>query len=230
MSVDQYGNWAELISKSDAVRRDGAPGGRLPPLQSNNTLELKQVREQGGLYGIGLKVDMDPPHLVQRVSNLQAPDGSSLNDHVKVGDSLLLINGQHVELGSMEALEKAILGPKDSTLKLAFKSYAKGTAGANQQNIYEIVVKRHVTIREWDETHSWLELRDEFKGNPLLAEEDIVGVMEELRRCVADRYAHARGTCTNKHNAHIDVLVHECIFILRNTFTMQVCLCACVCT
>jgi hypothetical protein len=187
MSVDKYGNWSGLIAKSDAVRRDGAPGGRLPPLPSNNALELKEVREQGGLFGIGLKVDMDPPHLVQRVSNLKAPDGTSLNDHVTVGDSLHLINGQHVELGSMEALEKAILGPKDSQLKLAFKSSAKGVPGQSNQQIYEVVVKRHVAIREWDETHSWLELRDEYKGSPLLAEEDIVGVMEEIRRCVVDR-------------------------------------------
>ena len=95
------------------------PGGLLATRQSNAVLELKQVREQGGLYGIGLKIDMDPPHLVQRVSNLKDPEGRSIND-VRVGDALLLVNGQHVELGSMEALEKAILGPKGSTLNLAF--------------------------------------------------------------------------------------------------------------
>jgi len=146
------------------------------------------VREQGGLYGIGLKIDMDPPHLVQRVSALQDTDGRSINDQVRVGDALLLINGQHVELGSMEALEKAILGPKGSTLKLAFTRMAAPKSSTEQsQDVYEVEVVRHVAIREWDETHSWMEVRDDLRGGRLLADEEIVPVMEAVRRCVVDR-------------------------------------------
>ena len=53
-------------------------------------------------------------------------------------------------------------GPKDSTLKLAFAKMAHtvSSSSAKSNDIYEVVVKRHVAIREWDETHSWLELRD----------------------------------------------------------------------
>jgi len=53
-------------------------------------------------------------------------------------------------------------GPKDSTLKLAFAKMAHtmSSGSAKSNDIYEVVVKRHVAIREWDETHSWLELRD----------------------------------------------------------------------
>jgi hypothetical protein len=163
---------------------------------SDAVLELKQVREQGGLYGIGLKIDIDPPHLVQRVSNLKDPDGHSIND-VRVGDALLLINGQHVELGSIEALEKAILGPKGSTLNLAFTRMQSPKDPASQdlkrgpfstsEDVYEVEVMRHVAIREWDEAHSWLELRQELRGRRLLADEEIVPVMESVRRCVVDR-------------------------------------------
>ena len=172
------------------------PGGLLATRQSNAVLELKQVREQGGLYGIGLKIDMDPPHLVQRVSNLKDPEGRSIND-VRVGDALLLVNGQHVELGSMEALEKAILGPKGSTLNLAFTRMHPPKDPASQdltrgpfstsEDVYEVEVMRHVAIREWDEDHSWLELRQELRGRRLLADEEIVPVMESVRRCVVDR-------------------------------------------
>jgi hypothetical protein len=164
--------------------------------ESNAVLELKQVREQGGLYGIGLKIDIDPPHLVQRVSNLKDPHGHSIND-VRVGDALLLVNGQHVELGTIDALEKAILGPKGSTLNLAFTRMHPPKDPASQdlkwgpfstsEDVYEVEVMRHVAIREWDEAHSWLELRQELRGRRLLADEEIVPVMESVRRCVVDR-------------------------------------------
>jgi hypothetical protein len=154
-------------------------------MRSNETLELKQVREQGGLYGIGLKIDTDPPHMIQRVSDLRDPDDNVLED-LRVGDCLLMIDGKHVEFGSMEALEQAILGPKDSTLTLTFGP-RQGSNGTTSGGIREIVVKRHVPIREWDEKHCWLELRDEAKGRPLLADEGIVCELEALRRCVADR-------------------------------------------
>jgi hypothetical protein len=53
---DPHSNWDGLISKGDAVRRDGGPGGRLHTRKSSDTLELKEVREKGGLFGIGLKI------------------------------------------------------------------------------------------------------------------------------------------------------------------------------
>ena len=189
---DPHGNWDGLISKSDAVRRNDGPGGHLPIRRSNETLELKEVRDIGGLYGIGLKIDLDPPHLVQRVSNLKDPEDRSINDKVRQGDALLHIDGEHVELGSMEALEKAILGPKDSTLKLTFvKMPSPGMHAGKSKDVYDVVVKRHVTIREWDETHRWLEVRDDIRDAPLQADIEIVSVMEDLRRCVVDRSNYA---------------------------------------
>ena len=178
------------VAKTGTLQQPAGPGGLLPMRQSNAVLELKQVREQGGLYGIGLKIDMDPPHLVQRVSNLKDPDGHSINE-VRVGDALLLVNGQHVE-----AVEKAILGPKGSTLNLAFarmhpptdpQQDLKRGPFSTSEDVYEVEVMRHVAIREWDEAHSWLELRQELRGRPLLADEEIVPVMESVRRCVVDR-------------------------------------------
>jgi hypothetical protein len=284
---------------------------------------------------------MDPPHLVQNISNIKYSNNNSLHDRVNVGDSLVLINGERC-VGSMEWLEKAILGPKNSALKLGFErggegggdvgyraqvlkedalaftaaastvdetkqanvkaglrhfqkfgadnrlqrahasddsssgsgagagdmeelfqqfieeeqeprrttphdifedcfrnsAYSRGAgatggagagAGAMRErfqqlrettqvapqdahsptsttmrmrlsnrntaactkDIYEVEVKRHVPVREWDDVHSWIELREEHKGRPLLAEEDIVLVMEELRRCVVDRSNYA---------------------------------------
>jgi hypothetical protein len=310
--------------------RHHGPGGRLPIMESTDALELKETSERGGLFGIGIKVDMDPPHLVQNISNIKYSNNNSLHDRVNVGDSLVLINGERC-VGSMEWLEKAILGPKNSALKLGFvrgdvgyhaqvlkeetlaftaaastvvetkqanvkaglryfqkfgadnhlqrahasddsssgsgagagdmeelfqqfieeeeeprrttphdifedffrnSAYSRGAgatggaeagAGAMRErfqqllattqvapqdahsptstmrmrlsnrntaactkDIYEVEVKRHVPVREWDDVHSWIELREAQKGRPLLAEEDIVLVMEELRRCVVD--------------------------------------------
>ena len=145
---DPHENWAGLISKNDAVRRNGAAGGRLPLRQSTECIERKEVREQGGLFGIGIKVDTQPPHLVQNISNLRDPHDRSVNDMVRVGDALVQINGEHAELGSMEALEKAILGPKDTRLRLSFaKMSAKWGAATDANEIYELEVKRHVPIR-----------------------------------------------------------------------------------
>ena len=176
-----------MTANTDVFRRRDGPGGRLPIIKSTDTVELKETRERIGLFGIGLKVDMDPPHLVQVVSNIKYSNNHSIENRVNVGDSLVCINGERC-VGSMESLEKAILGPKNSTLKLGFErmelSNRNMAQGAN--DIYEVEVKRHVPIREWEELHGWIELRQEHKGRHLLAEEDIVLVMEELRRCVAD--------------------------------------------
>ena len=145
---DPHGHWDGLISKNDAVRRDGAAGGRLPLRQSNECLQRTEVREQGGLYGIGVKVDTQPPHLVLNVSNLRDAQGESANHLVHVGDALVKINGKPAELSSMEALERAILGPKDSMLTLSFaKMSSKWGAAANPKEQYDVKVKRHVPIR-----------------------------------------------------------------------------------
>jgi hypothetical protein len=39
-------------------------------------------------------------------------------------------------------------------MELSKRNTAEGT-----NDIYEVEVKRHVSIREWDELHSWIELR-----------------------------------------------------------------------
>jgi hypothetical protein len=155
-------------------------------------VSLKETRERGGLFGIGLTVDMDPPYQVQRVSNIKDRNDHSINDRVNVGDSLVLINDERC-VGSMDwsGIEKAILGPKNSTVKLGFErmSLSKRNMVENTKEIYEVEVKRHVPIRDWEESekvHSWIELRKQHQGSPLLAEENIVSVMEELRRCVVD--------------------------------------------
>ena len=49
-----------------------------------------------------------------------------------------------------------------------------------------------LVCREWDETHSWMEVRKEMRGSLLTAPGDIVAVMEALRSCIVDRSNHAR--------------------------------------
>jgi hypothetical protein len=47
-----------------------------------------------------------------------------------------------------------------------------------------VVVKRHVPIREWEESHQWLALRPELEGALLGVDSSIVKHLEKIRHLV----------------------------------------------
>eukprot|EP00961_Rhodomonas_salina_P169230 2280375-Rhodomonas_salina.2 len=170
------------------------------PAKSDHVLVRKSQRHVGGVYGIGLKV--------QRVSGLKDEDGLAINRKVRIGDVLDAVEGRRIKQvlsrsflplstcpgapnldnlirhvclqGGWNAIEELIFGPLDSTVALTF-------APQDRSARYTVNVKRHVPIRVWDEQHNWLELREELKGQDLLAESDIVEELEGVRFSVTDK-------------------------------------------
>ncbi len=63
----------------------------------------------------------------------------------------------------MDVVEELIFGKKDSLVRLTLNS-------ADTGRTEDLLVKRHVAIRTWDEPHTWLEVRPDLQGQDLLAE------------------------------------------------------------
>eukprot|EP00961_Rhodomonas_salina_P052289 701853-Rhodomonas_salina.4 len=139
------------------------PGVPLKAPEAVDVLEVRQSRQVGGVFGIGIKVNTDPPHAVQNVSNLTDPDGTNISSLVKIGDELWAVDGIPTEQESMDVVEGLILGKKDSLVKLTLKKKETGRTE-------ELIVKRHVAVRTWDEPLTWLELREDLLGQNFLAD------------------------------------------------------------
>jgi len=133
---------------------------------------------KGKLFGIGLKVDSEPPYSVQSVNNLIDPYGNTINNLVKAGDRVELINGQSFIQGQSNGIDNlvgAILGPKDTTVSIVLRS-----PETNRQ--YEVKVVRHVPLRSGaNQDLKWLEVKEEFRDQPFCADEKIVEDLEMIR-------------------------------------------------
>ena len=106
-------------------------------------LELHEYKNTIELYDIGMNINMEIPHVVRFVSDLQDATGNSLNDEVQAGDVLILVDNQPIHNLDIDSLESAILGEKDSIVSLTLKSKLPG-------KVKQLQVRRHVLVRTYD--------------------------------------------------------------------------------
>jgi len=133
---------------------------------------------QGGIWGTGMSIQMEPPHAVLHVDDLQDSEGCNCNHLVAVGDQLLKVNNVLVQSADIDALEAVILGPVDSMVKLSFCSSGQDSGYSTPPFYdYDINVKRHIPINPCDQVVRWYELKPEFRDKDFLAENKIVKVI-----------------------------------------------------
>ena len=109
-----------------------------------------------GLYGIGMKINTEVPHVVRQVTDLQDENGNSLNHEVQVGDVLILVDNQPIHNLDLDALERAIFGEQYSLVALTLMSKQPG-------NVKQLQVRRHVLVRTFESCRRFacfLHLRD----------------------------------------------------------------------
>jgi hypothetical protein len=117
------------------------PPRDMPP--SLSALELKEFKSTIGLYGIGMKINTEVPHVVRQVTDLQDESGNSLNHEVQVGDVLILVDNQPIHNLDLDALERSIFGEQYSLVALTLKSKHPG-------NVKQLRVRRHVLVRTFE--------------------------------------------------------------------------------
>jgi len=142
--------------------------------------DIKTGDETVGVYGIGMKINREAPHVVQLVSNLKDSTGKSCNSSILEGDTLMRIDGNLVENSGINTLENLVLGEKDTTAVLTLRSKASG-------QMYSVTVLRHVPIRQWEETHQWLELKPALQNSQLGVDASVLEPLERIRHAVVNR-------------------------------------------
>ena len=141
--------------------------------QDLEALTLKRRFEASGLFGVGVQVSDDPPHLVQRVSRLLDRDRRNISDMVAIGDTLYSVNDFQVEMSSIDTVEQLIFGDLGTFVRLTF-------CNRNRQK-YEVVVTRHVPISVWEQERVWYEIKPELQGRELRCDPSIVHILETIR-------------------------------------------------
>ena len=68
-----------------------------PQHENDEALVFREKKELAGLYGVGLKVDTDPPHTVQRVHDLLDPNGNNISHKCNVGDVLTFVDDSPID-------------------------------------------------------------------------------------------------------------------------------------
>jgi C-terminal processing protease CtpA/Prc len=125
------------------------------------------------VYGVGLKLDANIPHRVENVDSLVGIDGFSVGQSVGIGDHLLSVDGVDCATKEMSFVGELIKGPSDSLATLEFLSPDTGR--------YHVVVKRHVPAATQSHRRGWMEVREQFRGKSLLADDSIVDALEGIR-------------------------------------------------
>ena len=103
----------------DAAQRSPTPWRA----SAGRVVAVREERGMAGVYGIGMKVDMSPPHTVNAVNNLLDPAGRPIVGVIRVGDMLRGVDG--VEVGrrsSMHPLESLIPGEHGTVTQLTLHS------------------------------------------------------------------------------------------------------------
>lgn len=59
---------------------------------------------EDGFYGVGVRVSLQPPHILQHIKDIRDMDGRSIHDALKVGDCLT-----HVDAVKLEGCVKEIV-------------------------------------------------------------------------------------------------------------------------
>lgn len=136
-------------------------------------LTLKRRFEASGLFGVGLQVSDDPPHVVQRVSRLLDRDRRNVSDTVAIGDTLYSVNDFQVEMSSIDTVEQLIFGDLSTTVRLTF-------CNRNRQK-YDVVAIRHVPISVWEQERVWYEIKPELQGLDLRCDSSMVHILETIR-------------------------------------------------
>lgn len=141
--------------------------------QDLEALTLKSRFEAAGLFGVGLQVSDDPPHVVQRVSRLLDRDRRNVSDVVALGDTLYSVNDFQVEMSSIDTVEQLIWGDLSTTVRLTFCD--------RHRQKYDVVAIRHVPISVWEQERVWFEIKPEHQNQELLCDPSIVLTLEKIR-------------------------------------------------
>jgi hypothetical protein len=141
--------------------------------QDLEVLTLKSRFEAAGLFGVGLQVSDDPPHVVQRVSRLLDRDRRNVSDIVGLGDTLYSVNDFQVEMSSIDTVEQLIWGDLSTTVRLTFCN--------RHRQKYDVVAIRHVPISVWEQERVWFEIKPEHQNKELRCEPSIVQTLETIR-------------------------------------------------
>ena len=141
--------------------------------QDLEVLTLKSRFEASGLFGVGLQVSDDPPHVVQRVSRLLDRDRRNVSDTVAIGDTLYSVNDFQVEMSSIDTVEQLIWGDLSTTVRLTFCN--------KKRQKYDVLAIRHVPISVWEQERVWFEIKPEHQNSELCCDPSIVQVLENIR-------------------------------------------------
>ena len=151
----------------------------------------------GGIWGIGMSIQKEPPHAVIHVDDLQDQFGLNCNHLVAVGDQLLRVDDIVVTRADMESLETFIFGPLDTIVKLSFACSQGGPARPFTN--YDISVKRHIPISTWDQVVRWYALKPDFTDSDFYADNKIVKVIFQccfvIKRTVVERACMCKMSC-----------------------------------
>lgn len=52
---------------------------------------------EDGFYGVGVRVSLQPPHILQHIKDIRDMDGRSIQDVIKVGDCLTHVDAVKLE-------------------------------------------------------------------------------------------------------------------------------------
>jgi len=94
---------------------------------------------------IGIKIQDQPPHLVQMVVDLIDENGVNINDKVQVGDKLFSLDGVHVSALGVGQLARMATGPEGSLVELTFVKKDSDSDGSDGE-LYTVSVQRHLSI------------------------------------------------------------------------------------
>jgi hypothetical protein len=144
-----------------------------PLPQDLETLTLKRRFEAAGLFGVGLQVSDDPPHVVQRVSRLIDKDRRNISEKVAIGDTLYSVNNFQVEMLSIDTVEQLIFGDLGTLVRLTFCD--------KHRQRYEVIATRHVPISVWEQERVWYELKPQMQGRELRCDPSIINILETIR-------------------------------------------------
>lgn len=183
--------WERLLASENRIAPNGVPlrmpddppePNALAPAQSSysrmiaqdlEVLTLKSRSEASGLFGVGLQVSDDPPHVVQRVSRLLDRDRRNVSDTVAIGDTLYSVNDFQVEMSSIDTVEQLIWGDLSTTVRLTFCN--------KHRQKYDVVAIRHVPISVWEQERVWFEIKPEHQDKELRCDPSIVRILENIR-------------------------------------------------
>eukprot|EP00281_Chroomonas_sp_CCMP1168_P021587 CAMPEP_0206232758 /NCGR_PEP_ID=MMETSP0047_2-20121206/11595_1 /ASSEMBLY_ACC=CAM_ASM_000192 /TAXON_ID=195065 /ORGANISM="Chroomonas mesostigmatica_cf, Strain CCMP1168" /LENGTH=230 /DNA_ID=CAMNT_0053656533 /DNA_START=54 /DNA_END=742 /DNA_ORIENTATION=- len=91
------------------------------------------------LFGLGVKIQDNPPHIVQAIVNLRDESHANINHKIAIGDELVHINSVPIAEAHVKTLAHLTCGPKGTVVTLSLRR-----PGA--KSTYVVRAVRHVAI------------------------------------------------------------------------------------